>query len=63
MALRLVAPVDGPAPQTSAAPTTGAAAVAQVTNRAAGLLDAHDLDGWRLAARPTRAAAPGPATS
>lgn len=47
MALRLVAPVDGPAPQTTAAPTTGAAAVARVTNRAAGLLDAHDLDGWR----------------
>jgi tetratricopeptide (TPR) repeat protein len=47
MALRLVAPVDGPAPQTTAAPATGAAAVAQVTNRAAGLLDAHDLDGWR----------------
>ncbi|HEV7493747.1 glycosyltransferase family 2 protein [Baekduia sp.] len=47
MALRLVAPVDGPATQTSAAPATGAAAVAQVTNRAAGLLDAHDLDGWR----------------
>jgi glycosyltransferase involved in cell wall biosynthesis len=48
MALRLVAPVDGPATQTSAAaPTTGAAAVAQVTNRAAGLLDAHDLKGWR----------------
>ena len=47
MALRLVAPVDGPATQTSAAPTTGAAAVAQVTNRAAGLLDAHDLAGWR----------------
>jgi tetratricopeptide (TPR) repeat protein len=50
MALRLVAPVDGPAPQTSAAPTTGAAAVAQVTNRAAGLLDAHDLAGWRALA-------------
>jgi tetratricopeptide (TPR) repeat protein len=49
MALRLVAPVDGPAPQTSAAPT-GAAAVAQVTNRAAGLLDAHDLAGWRALA-------------
>jgi hypothetical protein len=47
MALRLVAPVDGPAPQTSAAPATGAAAVAQVTNRAARLLDAHDLAGWR----------------
>lgn len=47
MALRLVAPVDGPATQTTAAPATGAAAVAQVTNRAAGLLDAHDLDGWR----------------
>jgi glycosyltransferase involved in cell wall biosynthesis/thioredoxin-like negative regulator of GroEL len=47
MALRLVAPVDGPATQTSAAPTTGAAAVAQATNRAAGLLDAHDLTGWR----------------
>ncbi len=47
MALRLVAPVDGPASQTTAAPATGAAAVAQVTNRAAGLLDAHDLDGWR----------------
>ncbi|WP_445147973.1 tetratricopeptide repeat-containing glycosyltransferase family 2 protein [Baekduia sp. Peel2402] len=46
MALRLVAPVDGPAPQTSA-PTTGAAAVAQVTNRAASLLEAHDLAGWR----------------
>jgi glycosyltransferase involved in cell wall biosynthesis/thioredoxin-like negative regulator of GroEL len=51
MALRLVAPVDGPAPQTSAAaPTTGAAAVAQVTNRAASLLDAHDLAGWRALA-------------
>jgi tetratricopeptide (TPR) repeat protein len=47
MALRLVAPVDGPAPQSSAAPVTGAAAVAQVTNRAAGLLDVHDLAGWR----------------
>jgi glycosyltransferase involved in cell wall biosynthesis len=46
MALRLVAPVDGPAPQTSA-PSTGAAAVAQVTNRAASLLAAHDLVGWR----------------
>jgi tetratricopeptide (TPR) repeat protein len=46
MALRLVAPVDGPASQTSA-PSTGAAAVAQVTNRAAGLLEAHDLAGWR----------------
>jgi tetratricopeptide (TPR) repeat protein len=50
MALRLVAPVDGPAaPQNSAAraPLTGAAAVAQVTNRAAGLLAARDLAGWR----------------
>jgi tetratricopeptide (TPR) repeat protein len=50
MALRLVAPVDGPAaPQTSAAraPLTGAAAVAQATNRAAGLLAARDLPGWR----------------
>jgi glycosyltransferase involved in cell wall biosynthesis len=50
MALRLVAPVDGPAAsQNSAArtPVTGAAAVAQVTNRAAGLLAARDLDGWR----------------
>jgi len=47
MALRLVAPVDGPAPQTSTAPVTGAAAVAQATNRAASLLDAHDLAGWR----------------
>ncbi|HET6508850.1 MAG TPA: glycosyltransferase [Baekduia sp.] len=46
MALRLVAPVDGPAPQSSA-PSTGAAAVAQVTNRAASLLAAHDLAGWR----------------
>jgi tetratricopeptide (TPR) repeat protein len=49
MALRLVAPVDGPAPQTSA-PATGAAAVAQVTNRAAGLLAAHDVPGWRALA-------------
>jgi glycosyltransferase involved in cell wall biosynthesis len=49
MALRLVAPVDGPAPQTSA-PSTGAAAVAQVTNRAATLLAAHDLAGWRALA-------------
>jgi glycosyltransferase involved in cell wall biosynthesis len=50
MALRLVAPVDGPvAPQNPAAraPLTGAAAVAQVTNRAAGLLAARDLPGWR----------------
>jgi tetratricopeptide (TPR) repeat protein len=47
MALRLVAPVDGPANQPSAAPATGAAAVAAVTNRASALLDAHDLDGWR----------------
>jgi glycosyltransferase involved in cell wall biosynthesis/Flp pilus assembly protein TadD len=47
MALRLVAPVDGPANKTTAAPATGAAAVAAVTNRATGLLDAHDLDGWR----------------
>jgi hypothetical protein len=50
MALRLVAPVDGSAaPQNSAAraPLTGAAAVAQVTNRAAGLLAARDLAGWR----------------
>ncbi|HEV7751470.1 MAG TPA: glycosyltransferase [Baekduia sp.] len=50
MALRLVAPVDGPAAsQNSAArtPVTGAAAVAQVTNRAAGLLAARDMDGWR----------------
>jgi glycosyltransferase involved in cell wall biosynthesis/thioredoxin-like negative regulator of GroEL len=50
MALRLVQPVDGSAaPQTSAqrAPLTGAAAVAQTTNRAAGLLAAHDLPGWR----------------
>src|SRR5689334_24515335 len=46
MALRLVAPVDGPAKKTIA-PATGAAAVAAVTSRAAGLLDAHDLDGWR----------------
>jgi len=47
MALRLVAPVDGPATKTSATPLTGAAAVAQATTRAAGLLDAHDLAGWR----------------
>jgi tetratricopeptide (TPR) repeat protein len=50
MALRLVQPVDGPAaPQTLAprAPLTGAAAVAQTTNRAAGLLAARDLEGWR----------------
>jgi glycosyltransferase involved in cell wall biosynthesis/thioredoxin-like negative regulator of GroEL len=47
MALRLVAPVDGPAKKTTAAPVTGAAAVAAVTNRAASLLDAHDLVGWR----------------
>jgi glycosyltransferase involved in cell wall biosynthesis len=49
MALRLVAPVDGPAaPQNSAArPLQGAAAVAQATNRAAGLLAARDLTGWR----------------
>jgi glycosyltransferase involved in cell wall biosynthesis len=46
MALRLVAPVDGPAKKTTA-PATGAAAVAAVTNRAATLLDAHDLAGWR----------------
>jgi glycosyltransferase involved in cell wall biosynthesis/predicted Zn-dependent protease len=46
MALRLVAPVDGPAPKT-VKPVTGAAAVAQVTNRAAALLEAHDLAGWR----------------
>ncbi|WP_051221517.1 glycosyltransferase family 2 protein [Conexibacter woesei] len=50
MALRLVAPVDGPAKKTSAAPVTGAAAVAAVTNRAASLLDAHDLAGWRVLA-------------
>jgi glycosyltransferase involved in cell wall biosynthesis len=53
MALRLVAPVDGPAaPQNSAAraPLTGAAAVAQVTNRAAGFLNARDLAGWRALA-------------
>jgi tetratricopeptide (TPR) repeat protein len=47
MALRLVAPVDGPAKKTTAALATGAAAVAAVTGRAATLLDAHDLDGWR----------------
>jgi tetratricopeptide (TPR) repeat protein len=47
MALRLVAPVDGPSQKSTAAPATGAAAVAAVTNRAAALLDAHDLDGWR----------------
>lgn len=47
MALRLVAPVDGPAKKTNAAPVTGAAAVAAVTNRAASMLDAHDLAGWR----------------
>jgi glycosyltransferase involved in cell wall biosynthesis/thioredoxin-like negative regulator of GroEL len=46
MALRLVAPVDGPVTKTSTA-LTGAAAVAQVTNRAARLLEAHDLKGWR----------------
>jgi glycosyltransferase involved in cell wall biosynthesis/thioredoxin-like negative regulator of GroEL len=54
MALRLVAPVDGPATQTSTAALTGAAAVAQVTNHASRLLDAHDLPAWRaltLAAR------------
>ena len=34
MALRLVAPVDGPAKKTIAAPATGAAAVAAVANRA-----------------------------
>jgi glycosyltransferase involved in cell wall biosynthesis len=45
MALRLVAPVDGPAKKTTAA--TGAAAVAAVTTRASALLDAHDLAGWR----------------
>ncbi|HWH93085.1 MAG TPA: glycosyltransferase [Baekduia sp.] len=51
MALRLVAPVDGPASKkTTAAPIAGAAAVAAVTNRASGLLDAHDLDGWRALA-------------
>ena len=55
MALRLVAPVDGPAPQTSA-PSTGAAAVAQVTNRAATLLAAHDLAGWRALVDRRRAA-------
>jgi len=49
MALRLVQPVDGPASQSSFArtPVTGAAAVAQVTNRAAGLLAARDVAGWR----------------
>ncbi|HEY6759739.1 MAG TPA: glycosyltransferase [Baekduia sp.] len=46
MALRLVAPVDGPAKKTIAS-ATGAAAVAAVTTRAATLLDAHDLAGWR----------------
>ncbi|WCB91362.1 beta-1,4-glycosyltransferase [Baekduia alba] len=46
MALRLVAPVDGPAKKTIG-PATGAAAVATVTNRASALLDAHDLAGWR----------------
>jgi tetratricopeptide (TPR) repeat protein len=46
MALRLVAPVDGPAKKTTAS-ATGAAAVAAVTNRASALLDAHDLAGWR----------------
>jgi glycosyltransferase involved in cell wall biosynthesis len=50
MALRLVQPVDGPAaskPSAARPPLTGAAAVAQVTNRAAGLLAARDLAGWR----------------
>ena len=47
MALRLVAPVDGPAKKTTAALASGAAAVAAVTGRAGALLDAHDLDGWR----------------
>jgi tetratricopeptide (TPR) repeat protein len=50
MALRLATPVDGPAaPQNSAAraSSTGESAVALVTNRAAGLLDARDLSGWR----------------
>src|SRR3954453_23167764 len=46
MALPLAAPVDGPAKK-STAPATGAAAVAAVTNRAAALLDAHDLGAWR----------------
>jgi tetratricopeptide (TPR) repeat protein len=50
MALRLVAPVDGPAKKTTAGPATGAAAVAAVTNRAASLLAAHDLAGWRALA-------------
>ncbi|MDX6727619.1 MAG: hypothetical protein QOK49_2424, partial [Baekduia sp.] len=50
MALRLATPVDGPAaPQNSAARahSTGEAAVALVTNRAPGVLDARDLSGWR----------------
>ncbi|QEC46828.1 glycosyltransferase [Baekduia soli] len=50
MALRLVQPVDGPAatkPSAARVPLTGLPAVAHVTNRAAGLLAARDLDGWR----------------
>jgi tetratricopeptide (TPR) repeat protein len=57
MALRLAAPVDGPAKKTTAAPATGAAAVATVVNRAPALLNAHDLDGWRALAKQAAALA------
>jgi tetratricopeptide (TPR) repeat protein len=55
MALRLAAPVDGPAKKTTAAPATGAAAVNAVVGRAPALLDAHDLDGWRALAQQAAA--------
>jgi glycosyltransferase involved in cell wall biosynthesis len=51
MALRLAAPVDGPAKKTNAAPATGAVAVNAVVGRAPALLNVHDLAGWRALAQ------------